>query len=110
MGTVTSTDGDAAASRMQCMRCGRAPHDALADCAVYRGADYGPHHEPWQVQCDHCRDTAPHYWHWFAGCTCAAGGCHTEHSDHCNFDSRIYGQVPATLVYDDALLMPDDRF
>jgi hypothetical protein len=46
-----------------------------------------PAKPPGERQCDHCRDDAAHYQHWFRGCTCGAGGIGTDHSDHCH----LYG-------------------
>lgn len=49
------------------------------------------------VTCVHCQARTPHLYHWYDGCTCAAGGAREEHSDHC----ALHG---VELVHDDRLL------
>lgn len=57
-----------------------------------------------QVTCAHCRDGVGHAWHWYDGCTCAAGGVGEDHSPHCD----LYGYL---FVRDDTLLnsQPEDQ-
>jgi len=54
------------------------------------------------------KDGVTHHYHVFPFCTCGAGGMGTDHSDHCSLDSEYLGLVPATLVFDDALIVERD--
>ena len=49
------------------------------------------------VQCAICKEGVLHYYHWYEGCTCGAGGAREDHSSHCAL-------AGVTLVHDDSLL------
>lgn len=57
----------------------------------------------------HCQAGVTHLDHFFPFCTCAAGGTDVRHSSHCHLDGAYLGYVPATLDYDDALIVAQPR-
>lgn len=51
-----------------------------------------------KVHCQTCPDKLLHNFHWYPGCTCAAGGAYQDHSGHCDLAGK-------ELIHDDKYLI-----
>lgn len=86
--------------------------EIVADSWPPSDADYDNYKahakEPHSVQCIVCKEGANHYGHVFPFCDCARStpGLGLEHASHCTLRCEYQGFVAATLIYDDALIVP----